>query len=112
MADEEKVLDPTFHFPPGVRSIRYKGPEDDDDWNDSDELDESDEAPDEFSGPDIDEDGEDEDDENGRPYPPDSFEIVSQTVRTLKGGGQVVDVTIEFPDLTSGSQYDLRLTKG
>lgn len=110
---DEKLLEPSFHFPPGVRSVRYKGPEEDDDWYDPDESDESDEAPDEFSGADFeDDDFWGDSDEDGLPWPPDTFGIVSQEVRTLKGGGQVVDVVIEFPDLKSGSQYDLRLSKG
>lgn len=109
---EDRIIEPSFHFPPGVRSVRYKGPEDDDGWDEPDESDESSDTPEEFYGSDMEESEEFEDDEDGKPWPPDTFEVISQEVRTLKGGGQVVDVTIELPDLQSGSQYDLRLTKG
>ena len=37
--------------------------------------------------------------------------VISQSAKTLKGGGQVIDVIVEFPDLNDGHKYEMRVTK-
>lgn len=108
MADEQ-LLDPTFHLPTGVKDVKYKEPDQFEVFVDPDEVEETFDDSDEFSGADYDS-GDDDVDGEGI-YPPDYMEIVNQEVRTLPGGGQVVDITIELPDLEDGNKYDLRLTK-
>ena len=105
----EQLLDPSVHLPAGVKDVKYKDPDQFEVFIDPDEFEENFEDSDEFSGSEYDF-GEDDVDEGGI-YPPDFMEIVDQTVRTLPGGGQVVDITIELPDLEDGNKYDLRLTK-
>ena len=103
-------LDYNFDLPPHVADVYYVKPERigyfDDDEIDSDSP--------EFRGSDADEDGSSGDNDDGEEpglRPPLYMHIVSQSVKTLKGGGQVVDVTIELPDLPEGDKYEMRLTK-
>jgi hypothetical protein len=42
---------------------------------------------------------------------PDWFYIVSQTVRSTPGGGQVVDVLLEIEDKPGVVEYEVRITK-
>lgn len=42
---------------------------------------------------------------------PNSFKIVSQTVRTGMNGSHVVDVVIEVEDVDGAVNYDVRVTK-
>lgn len=42
---------------------------------------------------------------------PDRLKIISQTLRTNKGGEMVVDVVVEVPDVKGVIKYDLRVTK-
>lgn len=106
----DKILDPSFHMPPEVAGLRYSEPDEFDEFDDSEFSEEVDSSTDvEFSGSDVESDDATSDDNT--PYPPDYMEIVSQTVRTLSGGGQVVDVVVELPDLDDGGRYETRLTK-
>jgi hypothetical protein len=43
--------------------------------------------------------------------PPTSYTIVDQTVRIASDGRAVVDVTIEFPDVSGIQSIDVRVTK-
>lgn len=110
----DKKLDFNFDLPPEVAGLSYVSP--DKTLNADDDFEEARESQIEFVGADPDEDGfsdhaDDDSSESGKVYPPDYMNVVSQTVRTLKGGGQVVDVVIELPDLVGGDKYEMRLTK-
>lgn len=99
-------------MPPGVKDLEYSVEAEE--GNGSDGMLEFDEIePDdgEFSGADADWGEESASGDQDRPYPPDYMEVISQVVRTLPGGGQVVDVTIELPDLESGTKYEVRVSK-
>lgn len=110
MADE-KVLEHSFHFPVGVKEVRYLTPEDREEWFDPEDSEEYEFDSEDFSGADNEDESDDLYSDDGPPLPPDSIVIVSQEVRTLPGGGQVVDVTLEMPELSDGQQYDMRVTK-
>lgn len=45
------------------------------------------------------------------PMPPTSYEIVGQRVRISADGTAVVDVTLQFPDITGVDHIDVRITK-
>lgn len=120
MADNDKiVLDQIFRFPDAVKDVEYKTGDESEVW----EILESEDVESLYADTEDDTDGFDEDD--GEPdagdgdsgsvdtlYPPDWMEVVSQSVKTLPGGGQVVDVIIELPDLESDEiKYDVRVTK-
>lgn len=117
MTDNDKiVLDQIFRFPDAVKDVEYKDGEESEVW----ELLESEDVDDlyvdtyeDFAGGDSEPDvADDADGEIDTLYPPDWMEIVSQSVKTLPGGGQVVDVIIELPDLESDAiKYDVRVTK-
>lgn len=108
---DEQILNPNFHLPPGVKDVRFKTPEEFEVYYDPESETEIDEDTEEFSGADEGYGDDDFSDDESELYPPDYMTIVGQTVRTLPGGGQVVDVTIELPDLEDGNKYDVRLTK-
>lgn len=108
---DDQILDPTFHLPPGVKDVKYQDYDEIEVFVEPDELDGSDDDMVEFSGADTELLETDELDDEGGIYPPDTMTIVSQQVRTLPGGGQVVDVTVELPDLEEGNKYDMRFTK-
>lgn len=105
MSADDIFIRPEFHMPPGVKDLYYIDSDEVDDhsevgtWDVEDDTGDS-EFESEFSSA----------DENN-PYPPDYLEIISQTVRTLPGGGQVVDVTIELPDLDEGDKYEVKVSK-
>lgn len=42
---------------------------------------------------------------------PDWFYIISQTVRSTPGGGQVVDVLLQIEDKPGVTEYEVRITK-
>lgn len=110
----EQFLEYSFPMPPGVEGLEYRSPDDseiDEDGEITEESTDSDSSG-EFSGADDYDDLDNTSTDEDVPSPPDYMTIVSQEVRTLKGGGQVVDVTIELPDLDNdGTKYDLRVTK-
>lgn len=108
----EEILDYSFPMPVGLEGVSYRSPEDSEVDEEGMVTDEFDESTDEFSGSDDYDDLDSTSTDEDLPYPPDYMTVVSQEVRTLKGGGQVVDVTIELPDLDDeGTKYDLRVTK-
>lgn len=45
------------------------------------------------------------------PMPPTSYEIIEQHVRHSPDGTTVVDVTIDFPDISGVASIDVRITK-
>lgn len=120
MTDNDKiVLDQIFRFPDAVKDVEYKDGEESEVWElleseDVDDLyvDTYEDSDDEFTGDESEPDVADDDGEIDTLYPPDWMEVVSQSVKTLPGGGQVVDVIIELPDLESDAiKYDVRVTK-
>ena len=108
MAKDTK-LDFNFDLPPGVSDMSYK------DFQTLGAFDEEEvNRPDEFDGSDSDAGGVDTDNsagEEGRVLPPSYMNVISQSAKTLKGGGQVIDVIVEFPDLNDGHKYEMRVTK-
>lgn len=42
---------------------------------------------------------------------PDSLVVISQTLRTLKNGQEVVDVVFEVENIPGATKYELRVTK-
>lgn len=103
----EIILEPNFQMPPDLANARYKEVEEADESYDPDLSEEVDEESDVFSGADDDESY----DESSEIYPPDWMIVESRTVRTLPGGGQVVDVVIELPDLDDGDRYEVKVSK-
>ena len=47
----------------------------------------------------------------GKVYPPESFYVLTQTVRLLPGGGTAVDVLIQVDDNADTNEYEVRLSK-
>ena len=102
MAERTQDVEPIFDLPPGLSELKYTV---------ADEFGEREEEivpNDEIIEGDV---WMDESEDNGDlPDTPEFITIVDQVVRTLPGGGQVVDVTIELPDLPGGDRYDIRVT--
>lgn len=90
-------IDPMFNIPPGMDEIEYK------DEIDADSLGEA--LFNELYG---NEDGEGEDD---LPPAPEVIEIVSQKLRRIKGGTDVVDVVFEVEEIEGAAEYELRWVK-
>lgn len=97
----EIELDPRFFKPPNVIDIR--------DANSRDGSDYYDDGPGDSGGG----TGSDPivDPEIEIPRPPTSFEVVGQIVRTQPDGSQVVDVTLEVPDMPGVKEYEVRVAK-
>lgn len=102
MAERTENVEPIFNLPPGLSNLKYTVTDDFGDREEeivpNDEIIEGDVWMDESDGT------------GGLPDTPEFITIVDQVVRTLPGGGQVVDVTIELPDLPGGDRYDIRVT--
>ena len=102
-------LDHIFTAPEGVRGVGYKNPEESDlnveavntYINEDGIIVQESETPEDYSTT----------TEDNVPLPPDGFTLVSQRVRTLPGGGQVVDAIIEVDDLPEGYKYEVRIDK-
>ena len=97
---DTEYLDPTFFIPDGLKEWEYDPNrnlveyEDDGLGNDTDLVDEGtgSGAPDKLQVP-------------------DGFRIVSQKVRKLRDGSQVVDVVLYVDDVPGATKYELRVTK-
>lgn len=94
------IVDPLFPIPEGLRDFTYEDREfpfdPDIDKNDTED-----------SG--LGEEGEGEE-EDVIPQIPKTFKIVKQTIRTLKDGSQVVDLTVEVEAVKGADKYEFRLT--
>ena len=44
-------------------------------------------------------------------YPPNSVAVVSQTVRVVSGGTQVVDVVLEVEDVQGAASFEVKVAK-
>lgn len=88
----ETVLDPTFFIPEGVDEYVYD--------------------PSYQDGPEDEGEGDiPQDDTPDAPEVPDEFTIISQTIRGIGGGKQVVDVVAEVPVGNNVVRIEYRLTK-
>lgn len=96
--DKQIVLDNRFFVPPGVIDVRQAGAEEGDSYY-------GDPADVAVEGPVLD------NPVSIVPMPPTSYEIASQRVRISSDGRAVVDVFLEFPDLTGVETIDVRITK-
>lgn len=105
------ILNPNFFLPPGVVDARYS--------TDAEKTEEEvteivDFAPVE-NGEIVETPIDDITPDPGQPptilLPPDSVIVVSQEIRTVGNGQQVVDVILEVADAESSIQVDVRLTK-
>ena len=101
-----REFDPNHDIPIGLKNAREMP------WPDYDELGDFDSDIDGQTETDVEDESElDGDyDENERGVP-NSFTIVSQTVRTTKNGSQVVDVVIDVEEVEGAVKYEVRLTK-
>jgi len=60
---------------------------------------------------DWDETGIADDESDQTPAVPEKFVVISQTLRSVRGGGYVVDVVIETDDYNDQTEIDTRITK-
>lgn len=97
-------LDPMFFIPEGVEELVY---------NDEFETTEPSEEEVEVSYSDYSDEYDVEDDNNyyEGPATPEIIGVVSQTIRRLPSGQQVVDVVIEVSDVAGAENYEVRVTK-
>lgn len=95
-------IDRRLDLPPGLEDLEY---EIEDDLTAYDTEEDESESPDYDLG-----DAYEETSGESELFPPDYITIVSQTVRTLPGGGQVVDVVLDLPDPEEGYKYNIRST--
>jgi len=112
---DETYIDPQFFLPPNVYDIRYI---------DKDDISDGEENITEFSDPDsvtdelvIDTPDEDETWSSITPEVhdtlpiPEGLTVVSQTVKTSVGGGYLVDIVVDIPDLPGVETFDVAVTK-
>ena len=88
-------IDPMFHVPQGVEDVRQQNKID---------------GQFSYSSESIAQDPILETPTSVLPMPPTTFTIVDQAVRIGPDGRSVVDVTIEFPDVSGISNIDIRTT--
>jgi hypothetical protein len=115
MADkkDETYIDPQFFLPPGVFDIKYAP------GNEVNSEENATEFSDYDSGDsEVTETANDDDTwasvtpESNSVLPiPDTITIVSQTVKAAAGGGYLVDIVIDVPDLPGVENYDVAVTK-
>jgi hypothetical protein len=97
-------FDPNLDLPRELKNARYiRKPDVDEDQLDEQDL-EADTESDDNSQEDIGRNGDDILDA------PDSYEVISQTVRTGSDGRQLVDVVIEVEDVDGAINYEVRVT--
>lgn len=110
MADDTvREIDQNFGIPAGLDQTGTKASDDaNNDVVFTDETNQIDiqTQTDEDDNSDLDEDGGDD-----GSTPPNSIQIVQQTVRTAPDGRQVVDIVIEVEDVPGALNYDIRVTK-
>jgi len=108
-----KGLDPSFFLPPNVIDLRYTSPttgEVDGEVEGGPESQNADsepvnEVPDTVEITDL-------TPESSSFLPvPETFTVISQTVRTKPGGGYTVDVVVDVGDLPGVENFDLAVTK-
>jgi hypothetical protein len=111
---DETYIDPQFFLPPNVYDIRYV---------ENDNVSEDEDTATEFVdsesvNPDPVEDASE--DETWSPATPESHNelpipdglvVVSQTVKAAAGGGYLVDIVIDIPDLPGVENFDVAVTK-
>jgi hypothetical protein len=91
------ILDNDFFVPPGLVDVRAAGKEDGEFYYDA--------ATQAVEGPTL------ETPVSKIPMPPSSYEVVEQHVRISSDGRAVVDVMVEFPDISGVESIDVRVTK-
>jgi hypothetical protein len=112
---DETYIDPNFFLPPNVFDIRYIDKDDTSEGEDVPELSESDSGPTDIDTIDT---VTAEDDyasalpETTNPLPiPDGLTVVSQTVKAAAGGGYLVDIVVDIPDMPGVENFDVAVTK-
>jgi hypothetical protein len=105
-------IDPLFEIPDGLVNFEHglppdgdavlSGLDDDTEGNDLSETEADDESY-----------IVDEQDDTGVPIIdfPDTFSIVSQTIRTMPNGMQVIDVVVATDDIPGATNYEFRIVK-
>jgi hypothetical protein len=95
--NKEIILNNNFFVPPGIVDVRQA---------------DADEAQTVYTPEDVAVEGATLDESTDKmPMPPTSFQIVDQHVRISADGRAVVDVTLQFPDVSGVENIDVRVTK-
>ena len=111
MADKDNIyIDPNFFLPPNVYDFKYSEKEEIGDTQEESEL--SDAQVEEVIV-NVEEDFTTATaPESSSELPiPDTISVASQSVKAASGGGYLVDLVIEIPDMAGVESYDVAVTK-
>jgi hypothetical protein len=113
MAGNDNTIDPMFYIPPELDIYDYPDDSTGGFTSETDELgdDDLDGEGDDFLDSDELLYDESEDDYYDLPDVPDEFEVISQTIRTMPNGSQVIDLVVEVEDVIGVDTYDFRVVK-
>ena len=112
MADKDVTyIDPVFSLPPNVIDFRYTDKESVN--TDPEEVDYLDTAQGEDVIVNVDSDSTTATNpEDGNVLPvPETITVVSQTVKAAPGGGYLVDIIVDIPNMNGVETYDVAVTK-
>lgn len=110
---DEVYIDPQFFLPPNVLDIRYVETDNLVDEDESDDLTETESSTDtiiENSSGDVTWVDYTPEEHSELPIP-DGLTFVSQTVKAAAGGGYLVDIVVDIPDLPGVETFDVAVTK-
>jgi hypothetical protein len=107
---DETVIDPNFFLPPNVYDFRYVDSDQAGSDSPTDAEDNTVEG-DPIVNPESDTTIDTAPEENSQLPIPYSITVVSQTVKAAAGGGYLVDIVIDIPDMSGVESYDVAVTK-
>ena len=108
MANKDEIyVDPNFFLPPNVYDFRYSEKQN---GNDTPEVD-TQQSEEVIVNPDGDGTTYSNPESTAFLLIPESISVVSQTVKAAAGGGYLVDLVIEIPDMNGVENFDVAVTK-
>lgn len=110
---DETYIDPQFFLPPGVYDFQYIDKDDISDGEEgATEFSEFDTVSDELTQTADEAFVADVSPESDSPLPiPEGLTIVSQSVKAAAGGGYLVDIIVDIPDMHGVENFDVAVTK-